>query len=221
MQAVINYCQQEYKTNFIRYRRLWRKRKRATSEQAQTVPATDMPDYWSAATADQPSLPSKEHGTERKGSNMSATATTATARIIARHIVFGRRSLTRSSTVRSPMSGNTRKSSKKCSPPAKTISKTWIANPRKSVCRWHYRILWIRRRSKRIRTMVTTEKRKRESRCSVRIKAGSENSLPWECLYVVSVNLAVEVRISVEKDKSEPVSNRSKVRIIFAWCECS
>ena len=34
----------------------------------------------------------------------------------------------------------------------------------------------------------------------------------------VSVNLTIKIRISVEKDKSEPVSNREKVRIIFAWC---
>ena len=34
----------------------------------------------------------------------------------------------------------------------------------------------------------------------------------------ISVNLTVEIRISVEKDKSEPVSNWEKVRIIFAWC---
>ena len=34
----------------------------------------------------------------------------------------------------------------------------------------------------------------------------------------ISVNLTVEIRISVEKDKSEPVSNWEKVRIIFTWC---
>jgi len=34
----------------------------------------------------------------------------------------------------------------------------------------------------------------------------------------ISVNLTVEIRISIEKDKSEPISNREKVRIIFAWC---
>ena len=34
----------------------------------------------------------------------------------------------------------------------------------------------------------------------------------------VSVNLAVEIRISIEKDKSEPVPDWEKVRIIFAWC---
>ena len=32
----------------------------------------------------------------------------------------------------------------------------------------------------------------------------------------ISINLTVEIRISVEKDKSEPVSNWEKVRIIFA-----
>ena len=37
-------------------------------------------------------------------------------------------------------------------------------------------------------------------------------------LLPISVNLTVEIRISIEKDKSEPVSNREKVRIIFAWC---
>ena len=30
--------------------------------------------------------------------------------------------------------------------------------------------------------------------------------------------LTVKIRISVEKDKSEPISNGEKVRIIFAWC---
>ena len=29
---------------------------------------------------------------------------------------------------------------------------------------------------------------------------------------------AIKIRISIEKDKSEPISNREKVRIIFAWC---
>ena len=37
-------------------------------------------------------------------------------------------------------------------------------------------------------------------------------------LLPISVNLTVEIRISIEKDKSEPVSDREKVRIIFAWC---
>ena len=37
-------------------------------------------------------------------------------------------------------------------------------------------------------------------------------------LLPISINLAVEIRISIEKDKSEPVPDREKVRIIFAWC---
>lgn len=37
-------------------------------------------------------------------------------------------------------------------------------------------------------------------------------------LLAISVNLTVEIRISIEKDKSEPISNWEKVRIIFAWC---
>ena len=37
----------------------------------------------------------------------------------------------------------------------------------------------------------------------------------------ISANLTIEIWISIEKDKSEPVSNREKVRIIFAWYECS
>ena len=37
-------------------------------------------------------------------------------------------------------------------------------------------------------------------------------------LLPISVNLTVEIRISIEKDKSEPISNWEKVRIIFAWC---
>ena len=37
-------------------------------------------------------------------------------------------------------------------------------------------------------------------------------------LLPISVNLTVEIRISIEKDKSEPISNGEKVRIIFAWC---
>ena len=34
----------------------------------------------------------------------------------------------------------------------------------------------------------------------------------------ISIDFAVEIRISVEKDKSEPVPDWEKVRIIFAWC---
>ena len=60
--------------------------------------------------------------------------------------------------------------------------------------------------------MVTAE------RNSVKSKAGSDK-LPALNLTNISVNLAVEIRISVEKDKSEPVSNWEKVRIIFA-CPC-
>ena len=52
---------------------------------------------------------------------------------------------------------------------------------------------------------------------SVKNKAGS-GALPALTLANVSVDLTVEIRIIVEKDKSEPVSNREKVRIIFAWC---
>ena len=59
--------------------------------------------------------------------------------------------------------------------------------------------------------MVTAE------RNSVKSKAGSDK-LPALNLTNISVNLAVEIRISVEKDTSEPVSNWEKVRIIFAWC---
>ena len=39
-------------------------------------------------------------------------------------------------------------------------------------------------------------------------------------LLPISVNLTVEIRICIEKDKSEPVSNREKVRIIFACPMC-
>ena len=39
-------------------------------------------------------------------------------------------------------------------------------------------------------------------------------------LNAIFANLTVEIRISIEKDKSEPVSNREKVRIIFACPMC-
>ena len=48
-------------------------------------------------------------------------------------------------------------------------------------------------------------------------EAGS-GKLPALQLMNVSVNLAVEIRISIEKDKSEPVPDWEKVRIIVAWC---
>ena len=37
----------------------------------------------------------------------------------------------------------------------------------------------------------------------------------------LSANLTVEIRISIEKDKSEPVPDREKVRIIFACPNCT
>ena len=37
----------------------------------------------------------------------------------------------------------------------------------------------------------------------------------------ISANLAIEIWISIEKDKSEPVSNWEKVRIIFACVRTS
>ena len=37
----------------------------------------------------------------------------------------------------------------------------------------------------------------------------------------ISINLTVEIRISIEKDKSEPVPDREKVRIIFACPNCT
>lgn len=38
---------------------------------------------------------------------------------------------------------------------------------------------------------------------------------------ILNLYLTIEIRIVKENDKSEPVSNKDKVRIYTVWCGCS